>query len=74
MIQSFSHAAVVELVYTRDLKSLGRKAIRVRVPSPVPKSPGGGMVDTLDSKSSAGNGVRVRVSPGAPNNAGDDPV
>ena len=28
------------------------------------KSPGGGMVDTVDSKSAAGNGVRVQVPPG----------
>ncbi len=27
-------------------------------------SPGGGMVDTVDSKSAAGNGVRVQVPPG----------
>ena len=26
--------------------------------------PGGGMVDTVDSKSAAGNGVRVQVPPG----------
>ena len=33
----------------------------------ISKSPGGGMVDTVDSKSAARKGVRVQVPPGVQN-------